>query len=267
MPEFGEFSISAYSLMNLATPKERKLDIFLAVPSKVFFVNYDKAVKAGCKPNRDQNEKFSCYLHEIGDPIQQPWSDGRNGISRIKVCGDNVSLKIDKILAIPTLGEFLDVRISRIPNAGRGLYVMRKFEKDEIITLYCGHTFGVFHRDLMQSGSNGFSSHCKPLDSKYLYCDGLKIPLKGMPAGQFANHSKASTNATFVSIELNPWNGIKHIALKASRDINAGEEIYIHYGSKFWDEQATDPAEVPEVFDPPAPKKIKSNATRHRIRE
>jgi hypothetical protein len=150
------------------------------------------------------------------------------------------------VSSVPVLGRGLDVRISRIPGAGRGVFTTRVFEKNEAITLYCGHLFGELQRKWMQSGSTG--THCKPLTQKLTYLDGVKTVLKGMHVGQLVNHSDTLANSKFVTIDLLPFTGERVIALKAIRAIQCGEEIYVQYGSRFWAEQQAEPIEAPE-FD------------------
>jgi hypothetical protein len=218
----------------------------------VFFLFPDLAVRVGLNPHPDQVMFFPELITTYASPIMQPFSDkeyhkvmrGLKAINGHPSVGNRVSRKILEGLSV--IGRGLEVRESRIPNSGRGLYAMRDFPEGEIITLYFGHLFGESERKLLQESGRG--SHAKPLQFKHMYLDGVKTTFAGMHAGQLVNQGdRASCNCEWKVLELYPSSGERVLAIKATRYVHAGEELYISYGKKFWDEQGEQPSDVPEV--------------------
>jgi hypothetical protein len=166
----------------------------------------------------------------------------RNGTGRIS---------LEAISDIPVLGSGIELRVSRIPGAGRGIYTSRDFEVNEMITTYFGHTFGERQREHMQK--EGVGTHCKPLQLKHSYLDGVKVALTGMGAGQLANQgSKSTINCDWIYLDVR--GGSKILGLRATRFIHPGEELYVNYGTKFWSEQNIEPNLPPDVVLPATPE-------------
>jgi hypothetical protein len=233
---FAEFT--EHSITGLGA---KKRSVFLAPAEDVLFLNYEKAIDIGLVPFERYPRAFVKLVYDSTLP------------SSVRVLKKNsvmvpqtnhCRLTLERLLDIPTLGEGLSVRDSLIPNSGRGLFASRTFEENEAITLYCGHKFGEIQRRWMQN--NGYGTHCKPLEQKLTYLDGLKNAFYGMPVAQLTNHSSEYQNAKFVVVELIPYTGEKFIVLKAIRRVISGQEFYVDYGQNFWAEQVQEPEKVPQ---------------------
>jgi len=149
-----------------------------------------------------------------------------------------------QIRSLATVGNGLEVCISRIPNSGRGVFATRDYEKGVIVTLYFGHSFGEKHRVMLQEAGRG--THAKPLHSKHQYLDGVKTVFKGMHAAQLLNHATGGMcNCAWAYLESRPITGERLLAVVAKRAIKAGEELYVSYGKKFWDELNIKPLHPP----------------------
>lgn len=222
----------------------------LTIPSQsVYFINPEKASAVGLDPHPDQDSFFPDLIRDVPGPISSPHritspfpSDSRvfvptRGSGRISV---------KSIRKSPVLGTGIELRESRIPSSGRGVFAARDFLQNELVTLYFGHVFGEAHRIHMQAAQVG--SHCKSLQFKHSYLDGVKVAFSGMPAGQLLNQGgKKTVNCDFTNLEIHPGSGEKLVGIRALRDIFPGEELYVNYGLKFWSEQGLVPADPPPV--------------------
>ena len=101
----------------------------------------------------------------------------------------------------------------------------------------------------MQKENRG--SHCKPLQQKLTYLDGVKPAFPGMDAAQLLNQGGPKTNnCEWVTVDIVPFAGEKALVLRTTRYVYPGEELYVSYGKKFWSEQLADPNEAPAVVFP-----------------
>ena len=212
----------------------------------VYFIHADLATRCGLDPDPGQDSFFPELVTVYDGPIQQPFGKiekGSTGTNSV-IKGNRVSL--DDLGRICTVGNGLEVRISRIPNAGRGVFTNRNFRQGELVTLYFGHAFGEAHRKLLQQEGRG--THAKPVDFKHRYLDGVKTVFNGMHAGQLLNQgTPEACNCDWATLELWSNNAEKVLAIRATRDILAGEELYVSYGKKYWDELEMTPNEVPAL--------------------
>ena len=116
--------------------------------------------------------------------------------------------------------------------APRGLFAVKDTPKylpnsTEIrtITQYAGHVI-----DAKKTASAALSSHWKSIGFGRCIA-GLHHPKKGYGMGQFCNHSPGPTRP--VNCELVVRDNT-HVLLRPIRDIQAGEELLIHYGSAYF---------------------------------
>ena len=257
-----EYSYTAPTAKELSRRPVRRGVIQIANSARVYFINLEEATNKGFRPRLDQASNFDFVAHTPGDAILQPSHSPEDSFDENRVVVKSarmfVSIPKESLKRIPALGSGVDVRMSRIKDAGRGVYATRVFAQNEIITLYCGHIFGEVHRKWMQT--EGLGTHSKPLTQKLAYLDGVKTVFKGMHVGQLVNHSDSLANSSFVTVDLLPYTGERVIALKATRMIHRGEEIYVQYGSKFWAEQRADPDDAPDIIIPkPEFKRARTN--------
>ena len=130
------------------------------------------------------------------------------------------------------------VRKSLIPNAGFGLFAARKFKKREVITEYSG---AVISKEQVACKSHIISIR----DGSGMVIDGCKTPDEQEGAAQFANdhRDKSKINAKFVHTThyiaeppdtRSGYKCLGRVWLKALRNINEGEEIFVSYGRHYW---------------------------------
>lgn len=237
---------------------------FVMIPYRcVYFLHPEKSKLIGLTPHRLQDKFFPDLIKRIPGPIDQPNTVTKSDEKfdhdhRIIVAGRSNAgrIPVSALHKIAVLGGGIELRRSRIKGGGRGLYVTRNFEANEVLTLYLGHLFGERQRVHMQEA--GVGTHCKPLQLKHSYLDGVKKAFIGMSAAQLVNHGTKSTiNCDWIYLDVNPGSGKKVLALRATRYIFPGEELYVNYGSKYWDEQNYQPETPPDVI---LPKKKTGNS-------
>ena len=124
-----------------------------------------------------------------------------------------------RVHALATVGHGVEVALSTIPNAGRGLFASEAFGRGAYITLYDGETItrkeALKRRLTHMAGREG------------VVVDGLKEPIRGRGGGSFANGTALTRDA---NASIVAWLGL--LVLRARRDIAAGEEILVSYGRR-----------------------------------
>jgi hypothetical protein len=152
-------------------------------------------------------------------------SDSRIGTSRFIRAMDVKVLWPGK-----TIGDGLEVKESRIPGAGNGLFATTDFLRNDVITLYEGEWI-----------SRAKALRRPPTHSKTIFrdlvIDGLKVPEMGRGGGSFINdpQKKSMYNAELVPVD-HPV--IKKrmlfmdmgVYVRATKWIGPGDEIYVRYG-------------------------------------
>ena len=222
----------------------------LTIPYQcLYFINPTKAASVGLDPHPEQDSFFPDQIREVPAAIATPRRIRSEVPRQCRVFAPSRGtgrISLSDVRRAPKLGGGIELRESRIPNSGRGVFASRDFKANELVTIYFGHTFGESHRAFMQAAQVG--SHCKPLQFKHSYLDGVKVAFHGMPAGQLLNQgSKQTVNCDFANLEIYPGSGEKVLGIRATRNIFPGEELYINYGNKFWSEQGVVPTDPPPV--------------------
>ena len=120
-----------------------------------------------------------------------------------------------------TIGETVFVTESTLPDSGRGLFALKDFKSNEIITEYCGEE--VTFNEARSIADRRYIMQC---EGKFI--DGMREPVRCLGGGSFSNSKR------------NNWNAVKclidnKIYLKVRRGhyIKRGSEIFINYGSHF----------------------------------
>jgi len=136
-----------------------------------------------------------------------------------------------------------DLKLKMGKDAGLGLFGTSNIKNRQLITEYDGTVIDKKTADYLRS--IGHDTHIRGLTFGYLAIDGIKQPVNGRGGASFANDPKSSDkcNAKFVKTEKVMLNGaqreglptIDRVFLKATKDIVAGDEIYVNYGNTFWD--------------------------------
>jgi hypothetical protein len=231
-----------------------KNNTYLMIPvESVLFVNVNLAKRMGIAPLTDQLNLFPEYMDTYEDailqpsPVTVPFPDSNRVLVPPR---PTCQLTHEEIRRIPVVGKGIELRMSRVPDGGRGVFATRDFAPNELVTLYFGHRFGEAHRKHIQQNNRG--THVKPLQFKHEYLDGIKIALGGMHAGQLLNQGSFSyQNCDWVLIDVRPSSGERLLGIRAIRRIFPGEELYVSYGKKFWDElEMKDPKDPPRVIIP-----------------
>jgi hypothetical protein len=133
------------------------------------------------------------------------------------------------------IGHGVEVKQSTISGGGMGLFATRHFEKGDAVTEYDGHI--IDRKTAEHLASIHRDTHIRSL-SRHSLIDGLKHPIEGRGGGSFANDLKGHYNVVFCKTEdvipnfNDPRTGpsdLTRIFLRASRDIQLGEEIFVDY--------------------------------------
>ena len=127
--------------------------------------------------------------------------------------------------------EGVEVRQSRIPDSGNGLFASRDFAPGEPLGEYRGRVLSLLQahrledRDYLMGGF-GLNSH---VDARFAL---------DAPARYVNDHfDKSKLNAEFHKDKAR-----KRALLVATRSIRRGEEIYASYGESYWTCRGIDPA-------------------------
>lgn len=184
---------------------------------------------------------------------------------------DKYNQIVSLLHCIGTPGCGVEIKLSSIAGAGRGLFAVKPFTVGEPITAYYGEL--VTHAESKKRNA----SHLRSLfamrfaiDGRYML-DGTPITepetqLAGHGAAAFANDARdqEKNNAEFLKIDSpknlkaygtfasgGPWQldpGESKIILYATKPIKAGQEIFVSYGDDYWKraEEAND-AEITKI--------------------
>ena len=115
---------------------------------------------------------------------------------------------------------------------GKGVFPHINFSKGEIISYYSGWNISRKDADLLRNEN----THSHIMTRNYCIDSVLGVEteeemeqfqLKGL--GSFINHSN-DPNVEFINID-------GHLCVKALRNIQSFEELYVSYGKRFWDQQ------------------------------
>lgn len=127
--------------------------------------------------------------------------------------------------------EYLYLKTSQIPLAGKGLFVSIPIYKNEIVALFKGEIIHAKEAKIRADrGQDDYFINCLDgtiMDSMHVKC--------------FAKYAN-DPNAYGVTISKTPFktnteismDDDDNICLVASRNIKAGEEIFCSYGKKYW---------------------------------
>uniref|UniRef100_A0A383WPZ8 SET domain-containing protein n=1 Tax=Tetradesmus obliquus TaxID=3088 RepID=A0A383WPZ8_TETOB len=134
---------------------------------------------------------------------------------------------------VATIDKGVVIRQSSISGAGNGLFTGRPFFRNDLITEYCGPI--IDHQKALKLRKRGKATHVRVLNSQWLYIDGLKQPVTGQGGASFANDARKASayNAVFVQ-RFDRKLGRDRVFLKASRDLDAYEEVFVSYGNTYW---------------------------------
>ncbi len=149
-------------------------------------------------------------------------------------------------LGMAVIQNGVEVRPSLLGgDSGDGLFALKDFEVDSLVTFYDGSLKQVAKVSGKYDGCVMETSHCMSVRGHDLVIQGVSRRFGncvGRGGASFANHSSNAANAKFVHtrFELEMFceddfvnYTIGAIVLKATKNISAGEEILVNYGSQF----------------------------------
>jgi uncharacterized protein len=126
----------------------------------------------------------------------------------------------------------LYLKKSQLPGAGKGLYTSRDIKKDEEIVEYKGEV--VPWSVVEERSAKGYEGYAFYISEK-MSVDAYFTP-KAM--GRYANDAKGfgrieglRNNSQYI---VKRRNGVRKVFIVASRNIKAGSEILVDYGSDYW---------------------------------
>lgn len=126
------------------------------------------------------------------------------------------------------MNEHFEVKKSKIPGAGKGLFTLKDFKKGDRIIEYLGEIITEAECDRRaEKDEYGYIFYI----SKRRYIDAFHMP---EVLARFANDAKGLTkikglknNCSYEIWKHRGW-------IKAEKDIAAGEEILVSYGAEYW---------------------------------
>jgi uncharacterized protein len=125
------------------------------------------------------------------------------------------------------------------PKAGRGLFAGRAFSKGELITEYDGELISC-----SEAKTRKIQTHICKVSSHQMCIDAFNIRLdRGRGGASFANDPRNNEkyNCKFTAVHTTigvPRSGhqdMDRVFLEATRNILAGEELYVSYGDDYWE--------------------------------
>lgn len=142
------------------------------------------------------------------------------------------------------IGDGIDIRNSKLPNAGRGLFVTRRYAAGDPVTEYDGEV--ISHHEAAQRQQLGEGTHIATLESRHTAVDGRGLTAndKGRGGGSFANDGRDlyKANVFFLKDDMKRFQegtgrtGLvtsARLFLVAKRTLEKDEEVYVSYGNGY----------------------------------
>jgi hypothetical protein len=160
--------------------------------------------------------------------------------------------------AVVVVGNGVSVRPSSLQtmhgiNAGNGLFADRPFAVDECITEYEGQEIEKDTAKALRKIHFKYTSHCRAAGDG-IVIDGYRDPLLAVGHGgaSFANDGAmwGLNNSELVNIRDPMLKHRTRIFLVATRNIMPGDEIFVSYGTGYWEGYASCSTEDPPELQP-----------------
>ena len=124
--------------------------------------------------------------------------------------------------------EHLYVDKSQIEGAGKGLYTIVDIDKDEVICIYTGKSLtNKEAEELVKKGKDLY--FIKMLDGTIFDSGNARCFAK------YANDAEGFGKTKFKNNSKITLDDDEKPCIMATRNIKAGEEIFVGYGKKYWD--------------------------------
>ena len=134
-----------------------------------------------------------------------------------------------------TLDNGLELKTSTVggvKRTNRGVFLMVDVKKNDLITEVVGTRIDREEADELKKSGRG--SYLRRV-SRYEVINGTKDPKPGEGCGQICNDgSKIHKNNAFFHQINDPIKSTDRVIIKALRDIKAGEEVLVSYGTRYW---------------------------------
>jgi uncharacterized protein len=128
--------------------------------------------------------------------------------------------------------DYLYVKKSQIPNAGKGLFTSLPIFKDEIISIFKGEILSAKEAEIRATiGTNRYFINM--LDGTIM--DSMKVKC----FAKYANDAEGLVKSEFSNNSVITLDDDNNVCLVATREIIIGKEIFCSYGSKYWRKQAS----------------------------
>lgn len=134
-------------------------------------------------------------------------------------------------------GDNFEVSISKIPNAGNGVFAKKSFQPGDCLMEYHGEPIEPWYYDAIKVEDDLFTG------IGFYFDDVGEGVWRGIPRTLAATINscmkKTNANVVFEMID-NPitenkeFNGHGFCVVKALKHIEPGDELYLYYGKKFW---------------------------------
>eukprot|EP00121_Abeoforma_whisleri_P016549 Awhi_evm2s15182 len=197
-----------------------------------------RPAKAKCK----QRLRYEVKLNENNDTLTRNFYLIKEQCLAKTANGEqckNMVLNTHPLCALHVKKIFhVHVDLSTIPECKYGLFALKPFKKNEILALFYGENLSVEELNQRYCHENELAPMVMVAGDQIIDCCKVKS------AGAFINHNTTG-NCTIVNdgtaSELktmnepfyNPLNVNNYLLVRALRDINQGEEIFINYGTKY----------------------------------
>lgn len=137
----------------------------------------------------------------------------------------------DSIPFINALQRNLEIRPSSIEGAGNGLFTRVAFANNELVTMYGGIRMS---ENIYLSNTSVFPPGLDAylLETPDMFIDGRTNFRLAKELGRWITHSKNRANCKFI-VEGEAGK----IAIRATRDIEPGEELFLNYGNNYWTQE------------------------------
>lgn len=123
--------------------------------------------------------------------------------------------------------DYLYIEASQIKNAGKGLFTAIEIYEDEIISLFKGEIINnkEAEKRAQQNEDRYFINLLDGsiMDSMHTEC-----------FAKYANDAEGLTDSSFKNNAIITLDDDENVCIKASRNINPGEEIFCSYGKPYW---------------------------------
>lgn len=124
----------------------------------------------------------------------------------------------------------LSIRKSQLPSAGMGLWAERNFKRGDIIVIYDGEKISWKECERRNQAQEGYGSYYLFISKRICIDAQYTIWAKGRYANDAAGLCRIAGLRNNSNYEIIKGN----VFIKASRNIKAGEEIFVSYGRSYW---------------------------------